>query len=449
MDIGFKKLSKDQTINHIVNIWPVEVIFYFLEFICSFTEFHVDIKNIWGRTALELLSNKSEHGVCSPRDKLVMKLLLKYGADPLQLCQSGTTIIQKVAKSEDSSLFKTFLHYVNINFPLDVLFQSTALHLAVQKGCKDVLNYVLGRKPDVNSKTLPMLTPLHLASLRDDVEVTRILIEHGANLEARDVGGETALFHAVRFGKIQQMRKLIQYGANVNSRNYSSETLLHVVCASCSDHNHLEVCGLLLSAGSDPNAVDERGRTPLHYLATGYDAFNTVKLVELLLKYGACLNVQDNDGDTKLHHIAYYLIHPPAFIIFLMKRGADPNVRNKSGQTFMGILQNHEGVEAFTMLQHILMNYIGGKLQLKEQQLTSILSNRQFVLFKESCMKELLALIGTKVAPHLSCSLLSVLIGSERQIAKFCRNSVSYLWPDVELYVQTGFEKVSSRSCSY
>jgi ankyrin repeat protein len=58
-------------------------------------------------------------------------------------------------------------------------------------------------------------TPLHWAASSDDVGAIDVLLDHGANIEARGsvIGGGTPLSDAVAFGQWQAARRLVERGA--------------------------------------------------------------------------------------------------------------------------------------------------------------------------------------------------------------------------------------------
>ncbi|EAS02939.2 ankyrin domain protein (macronuclear) [Tetrahymena thermophila SB210] len=57
-------------------------------------------------------------------------------------------------------------------------------------------------------------TPLHWAARRNFFDVMALICEHGADLEAQDMGGRTPLFHCVIGGDMNSCRMLLARGAN-------------------------------------------------------------------------------------------------------------------------------------------------------------------------------------------------------------------------------------------
>jgi ankyrin repeat protein len=59
------------------------------------------------------------------------------------------------------------------------------------------------------------------------VEVTKVLLENGADIDEKDEGGKTALMHAIFFvNKPAVVRLLLENGANVNAKDKYGRTAL-------------------------------------------------------------------------------------------------------------------------------------------------------------------------------------------------------------------------------
>ena len=100
-------------------------------------------------------------------------------------------------------------------------------------------------------------------------------------------------------------RLLLDHGADVNARGkcHAAPLLLAI------EWHMDDITRILLERGADPNVKNTRGKTPLHLLLKRHlhyhDDINDILIVErLLLERGADLNAQDEDNTTPLY-LAY------------------------------------------------------------------------------------------------------------------------------------------------
>jgi hypothetical protein len=70
---------------------------------------------------------------------------------------------------------------------------ASVLHYAVMRGTPEILQYLLGKGVDVNSRTRNGTTPLHTAVLYNRYEVAEMLLNKGADVEAKSSSGATPL----------------------------------------------------------------------------------------------------------------------------------------------------------------------------------------------------------------------------------------------------------------
>ena len=104
---------------------------------------------------------------------------------------------------------------------------ATPLHYAAASGLHTVVKSLAIENPQhVHSLCgNEEATPLHLASGEGFLEVARVLIEHGADVTARDGRGSTPLHNASRNGHVEVVRFLIKHGADVTVQ--SKGVILH------------------------------------------------------------------------------------------------------------------------------------------------------------------------------------------------------------------------------
>ena len=112
-------------------------------------------------------------------------------------------------------------------------------------------------------------------SLRPNLDLIRLLIDGGANINAK-YRFCTALINASRRGHQKVVRLLLDEGAAINPKRYNGLTAL----IEATRNNHLEVVKLLLDYGADLNNKPINNETPL---MTAFLSGN-LKMVELLLE---------------------------------------------------------------------------------------------------------------------------------------------------------------------
>ena len=66
--------------------------------------------------------------------------------------------------------------------------------------------------------------PLHWAAHVGQVEVMRVLVELGANKDAKCAGGATPLHHAARTGHAAAVSVLIELGAQIDAQDANGDT---------------------------------------------------------------------------------------------------------------------------------------------------------------------------------------------------------------------------------
>lgn len=204
-----------------------------------------------------------------------------------------------------------------------------------QPGPFDVAQVLLESGADPNL-TYGHLLPLYRASMipyPDDpfvLTVVELLLKYGA---AKYIDGhpeeKSPLYCAAMLGAPELTRILLENGANANglspqnrphkSRRYPLLTL------ATRQNPKVEVARMLLEAGANVNAAAPDGRTALHFSIRG-----TLELTTLLLNYGADINKRASDGSLPLHDAARENNVPA--IKTLVDYGSDLDVEDETGQ---------------------------------------------------------------------------------------------------------------------
>ncbi len=209
--------------------------------------------------------------------------------------------------------------------------ERTLLHVAVG-GRVSLVKLLLESGANPNAKDKSDRTPLYLAAQAGKLEMLQALVEGGADLNNRDRGGETPLMAATSLAPEHILSFLIAKGADVNVQAEKGQSPLQHTAW----RGHATRMQLFLAAGADVNIRGSNGKTPLHWAAqatfTGEDYSTTLRL---LLAQGAQVNAPDNKGNTPLHYAAKSNHGGDArsMVRILLDKGANVNARNEEGHT--------------------------------------------------------------------------------------------------------------------
>jgi ankyrin repeat protein len=168
-------------------------------------------------------------------------------------------------------------------------------------------------------------TALHYAALYGSPEAVRILLNAGADPNAKNDQGVTPLVYAAY--NLEKTRMLVEKGADVNAAGSAGITPLMI---AASVHNNAETVRYLLAKGAQVKAIDSTGSDALMRAAGKSES----EVVQLLLAKGADPKRADQAGFTALQDAA--ACPGAAKVTLLLSSGADPNAAN----SFAGQVKN-------------------------------------------------------------------------------------------------------------
>ncbi|XP_064467056.1 protein phosphatase 1 regulatory subunit 16A-like [Ornithodoros turicata] len=227
---------------------------------------------------------------------------------------------------------------------------------------------MLGVSPDSTNED--GLTALHQCCIDDSEEMMKLLIDYGANVNAKDSEQWTPLHAAATCGHIHLVRYLISKGADLLAVNadgnmpydicedeptldyIESEMAKRGITQEMIDETRaanevmmLKDLRIAMESGLELEFRDEQGATPLHIAsANGY-----VSVVEFLLDQHASTDVVDNDQWQPIHAAACW--GHPDVLEMLVQAGADLNARTKNGETPYDICEDPDLKERIMQLR--------------------------------------------------------------------------------------------------
>lgn len=134
------------------------------------------------------------------------------------------------------------------------------LHHAVSQASIPVILILLDYfKFDVNIRSKNDQTSLMIACNYGYLEIIRILVERGAQINEQDNTKFSALLYSVKQGRIPQIAYLLHHKADINVRDANGCTAVHWAAYK----NNVFLLKLFKRLGLDLNTVDTTGMTPL------------------------------------------------------------------------------------------------------------------------------------------------------------------------------------------
>ncbi len=195
------------------------------------------------------------------------------------------------------------------------------LHIAALTGNVEMARLLLEAGAEVDGLDVDESTPLHVAALRRQAGMVRFLLDRGADVNRRDRNGACALSFAATGRDTTIVRMMLQAGADLNYRAGNGATLLHLACS----RGLWDLAERALAHEPDINVGDLNGTTPLHYVATVNDSARVARVIAM----GARVDAVDSSHTTPLEVAMFRNAHGAARA--LLAAGANPNRPNHDG----------------------------------------------------------------------------------------------------------------------
>ncbi|XP_039624673.1 histone-lysine N-methyltransferase EHMT2 isoform X2 [Polypterus senegalus] len=213
---------------------------------------------------------------------------------------------------------------IDPGYQTDQHSRRTSLHAAAQRGYLAVCHILVQAGANIDAKDKSLKTPLLEAIANNHLEVVQYLVQHGACVYNAEEDGSTGLHHAAKLGNLQMVNLLLATGqVEVNAQDNGGWT--PIIWAA--EHKHIDVIRALLARGADVTLQDKERNICLHWASFAGSA----DIAELLLNAQCDVHSVNLHGDTPLH-IAARESYLECVVLFL-SRGASINVKNQEGDT--------------------------------------------------------------------------------------------------------------------
>lgn len=162
---------------------------------------------------------------------------------------------------------------------------------AARNGQMDAVELLIaaGAEPNPNVNRSSS-SPLHQAIRADDLELSRLLLELGANINSLNDYKTTPLMYAVKYGSAKLVELILEHHPDMDRLSFIGAAAIHWAVWP----NRPEIMELLVAAGADCDHKMADGSTPLHCASTG----GHLETVECLLRMGANPTLRNDDWRT-------------------------------------------------------------------------------------------------------------------------------------------------------
>ena len=222
---------------------------------------NANVENIRGETPLHLVSRGQYDSVG------VVQLLLERGANVDAQDKTHITPLHLASYYGKLEIVRVLLdHGAKVNAESELGQTPLRFVLEGNRSCRDglgVVRLLLEQGAYVNSRDWDNETPLHLASHYGKLAIGRVLLIHGANANAANIRGWTPL-HMVSLwpwrveDEPSLVGILVDGGADINARDNDGETPLHTAYRN----NRFDTANRLCERRADARVKNNKGETP-------------------------------------------------------------------------------------------------------------------------------------------------------------------------------------------
>ena len=195
------------------------------------------------------------------------------------------------------------------------------IHQACKHGYLPIVQFLISRGADPNSKTKQKLTPLLFAIKKMHYSIVKYLCENTEiKINCVDKHKYTALHYACVQNNFEMVKYLLEHGCNPNLKNDDG-------VQPCFYTTSEDIIKYIAKINEDKLPVDSYGRTLLHYSAY----INSPKLIKYFISLNMDKDLKDGNGLTPLHHTS--LNGSLEAAKYLISHQADKDARDNYGRT--------------------------------------------------------------------------------------------------------------------
>jgi len=226
---------------------------------------------------------------------------------------------------------------------------TTALMMAAPDAEK--MSLLIDRGANVNARSETKYTALMVAAQygTHSTAAIRLLLSRGADAsqsQGKPLFNADPLFLAAYGGNAEVLPDLLKAGASLNGEMTLIGTSNSDAISGSVRHGYLDVAETLVKLGAPVDRTDAR-ITPLVKAVLG----DQVEMAKFLISKGADVNHVDGNGMTPLLYAASIDFGSPAMIDMLLKAGARTDMKTKEGKTALELARQYKHTHLIPSLE--------------------------------------------------------------------------------------------------
>ena len=284
------------------------------------------------------------HRACARGKINIVRELLDRGADPEILDNNSKKPIRLACSYGQIEVVLEFLRRFGMNF------QESDYYRLFDEACSNNQAQLLREliKRQIITKNLEESGGefLRAAVRKGYIEIIKVLLDHGVDINERGRNGITALYQSCIDPKFKIYKELSERGADIHLPHYDMMPLEEVA-----KRGSLEIMSDLLDRGAHINRGDNKNMTALHNACVSCQ----LDSVKMLLDRGANINLRTSSGETPLY-LACYTAHQRCWLSDcakgyvpiveeLLSRGADIGIANREGKRPIDVAESPEIIQ--------------------------------------------------------------------------------------------------------
>jgi ankyrin repeat protein len=276
------------------------------------------------------------------KNHYALQELLANGADPNYKNNENLNALHIAVLKKDASMVRTVVKYIK-NIDTKSVTGDTALHYACNYQLTEIVKVLLEFNADPNIvEGENDFTPIFFSVIQNNFDITKLLIEAGANPNQQDSQGNTIVHYSIIYNHLSILDMIFnKYIINENKQLLYIESINQ---PDTTDEHHL-----------DPDIINIDGLTIMHMMLYSYQE-NFDPYISKILPY-ININYQDNTGNTVLHVLVEKKVWSK-FNTLLENKKLSIYIKNNNGKTILDMIPMIERENFIGLVIIAYFNYL-------------------------------------------------------------------------------------------